>query len=240
LSEALYNKIAKYYDDVLGNADSSVKFIKDHIKKFNPGAVDILELGCGTGIYLNSLSADYNVTGIDISNEMLKIARGKIPDGEFLKMKIEDFELKKKFDVILCLYDTINHLVNFNLWKKTFKKVYAHLNSNGIFIFDMNTLNKFQSLEKISPVINNFKKNYLIITVKKISVNVYNWNLKVFEHVSGSDYKLAEADIPETSFEIDKVQTELSKNFRILKIFNTEKSRLNNSADRVFFICKKI
>ena len=50
------------------------------------------------------------------------------------------FKLNKKYDLITCTFDAINHMVIFNDWENMFKRVYLHLTDNGMFLFDMNTL----------------------------------------------------------------------------------------------------
>ncbi len=60
----------------------------------------ILELGCGTGDIIGSLSPSYGV-GVDISEDMLNVARERFPDIEFVCSDIESFFVKKKFDYII-------------------------------------------------------------------------------------------------------------------------------------------
>jgi SAM-dependent methyltransferase len=239
MAGSTYDLFARFYDDVLGDAGSPVAFIQNLVRKYNPGGKDVLELGCGTGVYLNALKEDFNVTGIDISGKMLKIAGEKIPEGKFYKMNIEGFKLDRNFDVILCLYDTINHITRFNEWKKVFHNVHNHLNENGIFIFDYNTLSKLGNMSQSSPYVHKFNNNFLILDVKKKTGCIYNWNLKVFENISGNDYRLTEADVPEASFEADKIRPELLKHFKVLKMIESNENKITNEPDRIFFICRK-
>ena len=61
------------------NYKAETKFISQIIKKFHSPNVNILDIGCGTGEHtLELLKRGYRVTGIDLSNEMLKIAKKKI------------------------------------------------------------------------------------------------------------------------------------------------------------------
>src|SRR3989338_6251916 len=94
-----YNKIAEDWSrDHSGDtwwiegADKFSSFLK-------PGD-SILDAGCGVG--LNSeylIKKGFNVLGIDFSEKMLEIAKGKVPDGEFRVMDIRDLsELEITFD----------------------------------------------------------------------------------------------------------------------------------------------
>lgn len=57
-----------------------------------------------------------------------------------------DFTLPEPVDIVFCVYDSINHLLSFDKWIKTFKQVYANLNPEVLFIFDMNTLKKLEEI----------------------------------------------------------------------------------------------
>ncbi|MEO6693620.1 MAG: class I SAM-dependent methyltransferase [Ignavibacteria bacterium] len=235
-----YDKIAKFYDTVIGRSKEEIEFVKNRIHKYHAGANSVLEIGCGTASNLLVLSKKYDVTGIDISQEMLKLAKKKIPEGKFHLSDIKNFNLKKKFDVILCLYDTINHLTLLSDWKKVFKNAYQHLNTNGLFIFDINTIYKLRSVSEISPLVHKFRSNYLIMDIRKISASTFNWNLKVFEKLnSNNKYELFESNIKESSFEISKISLELSKFFSLLKAEDETGSKVKADSQRVYFICKK-
>jgi len=235
-----YDKIAKFYDSVIGRSKDEIKFVQDKIYKYHKFAKSVLEIGCGTGSNLFILSKKYDVTGIDISKGMLKIATKKIPKGKFHLHDIRNFDLKEKFDVILCLYDTINHLTLFNDWKKVFKRVSEHLNDNGLFIFDINTLYKLRCVAEISPLIHKFSSNYLTMDVKKISTYKFNWNLKVFEKKRGNNFCLYESNIKESSFDLNKIANELSKLFLLKKAEEETGKKINTNSERVYFICQKI
>lgn len=86
---------------------------------------------------------------------------------------------------------------------------------------------------------NKFDNSYLIVNVKKLSANVFNWNLKVFENTGGRNFKLTETDIRESSFEISRIKEELSKYFRIIKIEEETGKRMSRNSERLYFICRK-
>ena len=239
-----YDKIAKFYDDVIGRSFESAHFIKDIINEYNSNASDILELGCGTGSVLEVLAYDFNVTGIDQSSEMLKIAEKKFSRNgtkraEFYRQSIDNFKLDRKFDAVICVYDTINHLTRFSQWKKLFRKVNEHLKPSGVFVFDINTLSKLDNLSFFSSFVNKFKNNYLVMDVKKIRKNVYNWELKVFENIKNDNFKLYSENIEEASFPIKRIKEELRKDFVIKKTKTEDSNRVSGSSDRVYFVCKK-
>lgn len=241
MKKADYNLIAKYYDTVIGagfeTGEYLYKIVRKHFGKNDLKSV--LELGCGTGENLKAFGNKIDLTGIDISSEMIKIAKEKIPHADLKVKDIREYKFPGKFDLILCLYDTINHITLFSDWKKIFKNTSEHLNPNGVFVFDINTLFKLDYFTTISPIVHEFGKNYLIININKISRNTFNWNLKIFENSNSNKYKLIEADIQESSFAVIKIKTELEKHFNVLKIEDDTGRTIKENSGRVFFICRK-
>jgi len=235
-----YDNVAAFYDEVLGSSNEKIKFVSEKIAEYNSSAISVFELGCGTGSNLLFLSGDYKISGVDINENMLNIARNKIGGSRLFIGDIREVILKEKTDVVFCVYDTINHLLLFNDWKKVFRNAFNSLNDNGLFIFDFNTLYKLFLISGISPVVNNFGNSYLIADVKKISLNVFNWNLKVFEHIESDDFRLHETNIKEASFEINKIFKALRKYFRILETADEYGNRVNKRSERVFVICRKL
>ena len=235
-----YDRIAKFYDDVIGRSDTSGALIKELIQKNNPHSRSVLELGCGTGANLAYLCRDYEVTGIDISNEMLALAGKKLPGVRFENADITKFKLNKKFDNVICIYDTINHLLSFGEWKKVFKRAYEHLNPGGLFVFDINTLNKLEYLSFLSAFVYEFKDNYLVINVRKEKANVYDWDLKVFESTGRNKYELFRENIKEASFELKSIKSAIQSHFKLVKVFSEEGKRATEKSDRVYFVCKKV
>ncbi len=241
MKKADYNLIAKYYDTVIGAGFETGEYLFNIVRKYigKNEIKSVLELGCGTGENLKAFDTKIDITGIDISSEMIKIAKKKIPGAELKVKDIREFKFNRKFDLILCLYDTINHITLFSDWKKIFKNTSEHLNPHGVFVFDINTMFKLDYFTTISPIVHEFGKNNLIININKTGKNTFNWNLKIFEQVRLNNYKLTEADIKESSFEIFKIKNELEKYFNVLKIEDDTGKSVKENSGRVFFICRK-
>ncbi|MGH9754361.1 MAG: class I SAM-dependent DNA methyltransferase [Blastocatellia bacterium] len=139
-----YGKFGRFYDAVMGSRAESAAFIHDLIQQHKPEAKTLLELACGTGAILKRLSKYYQVAGLDISFEMLSVARKKLPGAPLVHADMVTFELGQKFDVIICVFDSINHILSFADWGKVFRRVARHLAQGGLFLFDINTERKLQ------------------------------------------------------------------------------------------------
>ncbi|MCX8034957.1 MAG: class I SAM-dependent methyltransferase [Candidatus Dojkabacteria bacterium] len=185
--------------------------------KYKSNARKILEIACGTGNILQSIKDNYEVEGLDISESMLAMARAKMPKINFYHQDMANFPINTRYGVIYCFYDSINHVLDLSGWEGTFKSVSSHLESSGIFIFDMHTLNKLDQMTKRPPYFVEFDNNYLIMQVRKETEysNIYLWDIKIFERITENGlYQLNQEIIKETSFYFT------NKNFRVNQLKN--------------------
>jgi ubiquinone/menaquinone biosynthesis C-methylase UbiE len=68
----------------------------------------VLEAACGTGTYMQHLGEWFDVAGFDLYDEMLTIAREKLPAGTTLfQADMTDFAVERSFDALLCLFSSI-------------------------------------------------------------------------------------------------------------------------------------
>jgi SAM-dependent methyltransferase len=136
-----FQEYSKYYD--LLYKDKKYKEESDYvikkIKSFSANAQTILELGSGSGSHAHFFCDNsYQVTGIERSPEMVE---------QSLQKKINNFtpvvgdivttKLSNKFDVVISLFHVISYLNENQSLIDCFKNVHDHLNSEGVFIFDV-------------------------------------------------------------------------------------------------------
>jgi len=150
----MYKKFAKYYDLLSEdkNYKEELKLLTNFFSRAKIDIKEVLEIGCGTGNFLHLLEKKgFSVVGLDLNKEMLKIAGKKLTKGNLLQGDMKNFNFKKKFDAILCLYNTIHYNLNYNELKKTLKNYYRHLKKGSMLIFDMG-FNEERFNEKIVDV----------------------------------------------------------------------------------------
>jgi len=100
---------------------------------------NILDLCCGTGHMAQHLiEQGYQVTGIDISEAMLKYARENAPNAQFLCDDVRSFDLPSTFDAVISPSGSLNHMMSIEELKQVFIKAYNSLVDNGIFLFGLN------------------------------------------------------------------------------------------------------
>lgn len=135
-----YQVLSKYYDDLLQDEDSLDVWM-EYIEKYVNGK-DVLELASGSGVMAGLLQRNgYNVIASDISKDMKTVAVNNF-DGEYLIIDMRNYELDKKFDLILSIVDSVNYLDNYDDLSEVFACAYRHLNNGGCIIFDMHHRNR--------------------------------------------------------------------------------------------------
>ncbi|MGL5655760.1 MAG: class I SAM-dependent DNA methyltransferase [Fusobacteriaceae bacterium] len=137
----MYKNFAKIYDLFMEVCDyeewkNQVYAIAD---KYDKKTGELLDIGCGTGEVLLRTKDRYRCTGMDISTEMLKVAEKKLKkkDIPLFHADMINFNLGKKYDVCISLFDTVNHILDLNELASHFYCVKEHLNEGGIYIFDV-------------------------------------------------------------------------------------------------------
>ena len=126
------NKLAVIFDRMYQNF---INYREEYIfysslcKKYN--AKKILEIGCGSGNLAENFSREFNsYTGLDLSEDMLKIAKNKFSNGHFIKADMRDFALPELVDAALITGRSISYLLTNTDLKSNFVCVKNNLEDN--------------------------------------------------------------------------------------------------------------
>ena len=118
----------------------------------------VLELGCGTGIMTERLSArGYDMIGVDLSEDMLSEAMEKRSvSGQnilYLNQDMREFELYGTVAAIVCVCDSLNYLTTKEDLIQVFRLVNNYLDPGGLFVFDFNTPAEYESPLRRHPIL---------------------------------------------------------------------------------------
>ncbi|MGE4284406.1 MAG: class I SAM-dependent methyltransferase [Clostridia bacterium] len=148
-----YLGFAYLYDKLMEDVDYNqwADYIEAIFKRYHVHPQLVLELACGTGNICTRLAQrGYDMIGIDLSEDMLNVAVPKAKELEldilFLHQDMTQFELYGTVDVILCLMDSVNYILEEERLVQMFKLVDNYLNPGGLFIFDINTAYKIREV----------------------------------------------------------------------------------------------
>lgn len=235
-----YEKFARFYDAVNGEPRERILQILDFIARFRPETESVLELGCGTGAILAGLGSGLSLTGVDLSPDMLEYARRRCPSADFIQGDITSFSLHEKFDVVICVFDTLNHVTTFEGWLSTFERVREHLNAGGLFIFDVNTLGRMRELSEMAPWVHDFEGHTLIMEVEFDDEPISMWDVRVFEHREANEYVLHHERIPELGVGLSEIRGALSTHFTLLEETDTKGGAPTDLSSRALFVFQRV
>jgi SAM-dependent methyltransferase len=217
---------AAFYDLLYNDKDypQEVKFIEQIFSAFGKPS-SILEVGCGTGNYTQLLhQKGYDITGLDASEKMINLARQKC-DCAFYVGDIRSFSLSEKFDACIAMFAVMGYVVENIDVVRALRNVRAHLNSGGLFVFDVwNGLAVMRTLPEI-------RVKEVEDSERKV-LRVANPKLETFNHVCVVDYKFSVLN------KKDQTREEFRENHRVRFYFPQEiKFFLEASGFEVLKIC---
>lgn len=129
-----YNKIADWWNERHLNSDYGIKQIEKAIA-FTKRKDSALDVGCGSGgrIIRLLVSHKFKVTGIDVSEKMLEIAKRNHPDSDFHLDSIEQWENDEVFDLVIA-WDSIFH-IEASRQAAVVNKLTQKLRPSGVLIY---------------------------------------------------------------------------------------------------------
>ena len=144
-----YIDFARFYDSLMEDAryPERADYLLEICACFSQPVGDCLDLACGTGSLTDELyRRGVNVTGADISADMLTVAADRFPDIRFVCQPMQALELPVPVDTVVCTLDSVNHLTEDEDVQETFCRVAQALKPGGLFVFDVNTLYKHREI----------------------------------------------------------------------------------------------
>lgn len=232
-----YDSIALFYDAIHGDRQRTIKLIYQLIKQNHPQAKTLLSVGCGTGSICQFLAKHYQLTGVDISEEMLVQARKKVRKGKFYCQDMRYLFLPEQFDIIVCLFGVVNHLLNLNDWEHFFYRVKKQLKPGGVFVFDILTELAYYNLIFNSPLVIEQKKMTTVCDISSDDDGGTLWKTRGIDKRGKKDTLLFESEIRQTAFDIDRIKQILTPIFSEVLVFDPEQDEVTESSELIYFLC---
>ena len=158
----MYEDFALVYDRFMDETpyEEWCQFVVGRLKQDQITDGILLDLGCGTGSMTELLAKQgYDMIGVDLSDSMLDIAIEKRAQSGhnilYLQQDMREFELYGTVRAVICLCDSLNYLLEEDDLLTTFKLVNNYLDPNGLFIFDFNTVYKYETVIGDSTIAEN-------------------------------------------------------------------------------------
>ena len=145
-----YTTFAQVYDLFMDNVpyEEWSEYLLSVLKEYGIHSGVICDLGCGTGKMTRLLAkAGYDMIGVDLSEDMLAIASGQNEEGIlYLCQDMCELELYGTAKAMVSVCDSINYLLEEDEIVWTLQSVNRYLEPGGIFIFDFNTVYKYETV----------------------------------------------------------------------------------------------
>jgi SAM-dependent methyltransferase len=164
----VYNDLA-WTESILCSPEDYVEETELLITKINEHAkIDVktlLHLGCGAGGNDYTFKRFFTVTGVDISECMLQIARKRNPQVNYVLGDMRRIRLEERFDAV-AIPDSIGYMTTIDDLQKAILTAIAHLNPGGVLLIVAHTKEDFSvnnfvySGKKGSIEITLFENNY--------------------------------------------------------------------------------
>ena len=244
-----YDLLAPFYATLNGEVDYAgmADFIHHLLSSYSAGrARSVLDLGCGSGnVTLPLLALGYDMTGIDSSADMLAEARERGGGDKVLWLcqDMRSFELYGTVDAIVCTLDGINHLTKKEDVATCFAWAHNYLEPGGLFLFDVNTPHKFQSV---------YGTNSYILEDEGVFCgwqNSYNektglcrFDITLFEEQADGSYLRADASLKERVYPEKTLRALLQDaGFTLLDVYDgyTE-NKPNDKTERLLFVARAV
>lgn len=242
-----YKEFAHIYDKLLyGDIDYKAwsNKIIDICNELKINRNSYLDLACGTGNMTKEIGKLFNnIWAVDMSSEMLSEAEAKLRNekmkAKFVCQNICSLKLNTKFDLVTCILDSTNYILELENLKQYLLGVYNHLMDGGVFIFDIN------SYYKLTNVLGNNLFNYdddniVYIWENVLEKNIVNMYLTFFIK-DGEVYRRFDEHHIERAYKeetIDELLLELGYKI-IKKLDNYGYDSINENTERIAYIVQK-
>ena len=237
-----YTNFAKVYDLFMDNVpyDKWVERIRDILHKENIFDGLICDLGCGTGAITERLAnIGYDMIGIDNSYDMLDIAmEKKYASGNdilYLCQDMREFELYGTVRAIVSGCDSLNYIQDLSGLEEVFSLVNNYLDPGGLFIFDMNTVYKYQNILGE----NTFSE--VRDQAAFIWENTYDNNKRINEYDLNLFIKLENERHVQSAYTFDEIVSAInSSNMQLEKYLDADTyGDLRENTERILFIARE-
>ena len=251
----VFKDYACFYDSLYEdkNYREECNFIKSIFERYAEKEINsILDLGCGTGSHaLFFAGMGYEVTGVDFSEDMLKVAREKAArqgkNISFLQQDIRHLDLPQEFGAAVAMFAVMGYQTTNRDFEDALLSVNRHLDPGGLFIFDVwfgpavlaqRPEDRIKTIERAGRKITRHASPSLDIINQTVEVNY-----TVRENASKKQLKETKESHVMRFFFFQELRYFLEKNnFEILQIcpFLDLNGRVDESCWNISVICRRI
>lgn len=209
MSEA-YSSFASVYDSFMDDVpyEKWAAFIKKQLAKNGVTEGLVCDLGCGTGKLTRLLKAEgFDMIGVDMSTEMLDIAREKDAEPLYLCQDMREFELYGTVNAIVSACDCVNYITEPEELKEVFRLVNNYLESRGSFIFDFHTEYYYSEILGCNNFADN-RENASIIWENWYDEDdrINEYNITIYSKLPSGDFRRFEETHVQRAYSAEEIE----------------------------------
>ncbi|MBW3113038.1 methyltransferase domain-containing protein [Bacillus sp. MCCB 382] len=245
-----YERFAYVYDYLMQDVpyEGWLEYVNQQAVECSIHGKRILDIACGTGeLSLRLVREGYDVTGVDLSSDMLMVAKEKA-EAQNLQIQLFQQDMSKldsldEYDIITIFCDSLNYLEDESDVEHTFKSVYAHLKQGGLFLFDVHSIFKMsQIFTNQTFTLNDEHVSYIWDCFPGVVPNSVEHELTFFvkDDETGQYERVEELHKQRTYPILMLNEWLLESGFEVVKItadFSGDSP--NEQSERIFFACIK-
>ena len=207
----------------------------------------VLDLGCGTGTITELLyEKGYDMIGVDSSEEMLQIALDKKFETQsdilYLCQDMRELDLYSTVGTVVSVCDSLNYLLMDEDVLQTFHLVNNYLFPGGIFIFDFNTIYKYEEVIGDTTIAENREDcSFIWENFYSCEDHINEYDVTVFERQEDDLYRRFTETHYQRGYTLEEMKTFLEKAGLIFVTALDEKTHEapTETSERIYVIARE-
>lgn len=211
-----YTSFAEVYDMFMDNVpyEEWSRYLTELLKEYRIEEGVVCELGCGTGKLTRLLAdAGYDMIGVDMSEDMLAIASMENPQQIlYLCQDMRELELYGTVAAVVSVCDSMNYLLEEDDLLEVFQRVNEYLEPGGVFLFDLNTIYKYETLLGETTICENRPEgSFIWENYYDAEEQINEYDLTLFIQEKENLYRKFEETHYQRGYSMEKIRTLLEE-----------------------------
>lgn len=211
-----YTSFAEVYDMFMDNVpyEEWSCYLIELLKEYRIEEGVVCELGCGTGKMTRLLAdAGYDMIGVDMSEDMLAIASMENPQQIlYLCQDMRELELYGTVAAVVSVCDSMNYLLEEEDLLEVFQRVNEYLEPGGVFLFDLNTIYKYETLLGETTISENRPEgSFIWENYYDAEEQINEYDLTLFIQEKENLYRKFEETHYQRGYSLEKIRTLLEE-----------------------------